>query len=390
MTTGAVFSDFIVTDSQRLDFRYEIDRGGDRAAGEIYFEASRPIPFAPDTVALALSTMCGPAYDRVQLDLRISPAVKQVVESFVRGKVTAPIRERPAGGGRREGNVLNFSGGFDSLAALHLMPEETSLVSMDFGGRFAKERPFFEKFGPTIISTNIVGTEFQRNSWSFMGIGAILTAPLHSARYMTFGSILEAGVDNLRRVPVTSRGQTFPPFLGAGYRNAPYVAGITEVGTAMLLITYSPEAISESLASLALPGEEKLYRKYVLATIAAQRAGGMIDLKEPPVPNIKRPFGRNFTADFLSLYIRKFAGADVRDKFLTDVPEHIDALSDRLSLTFYERINTTIMQKFPAALAGRLYGRAAGAGLIPYTEDDWREYAEVRDALAPYHPTVAK
>ncbi|MBY8873528.1 hypothetical protein K7640_16960 [Micromonospora sp. PLK6-60] len=390
MTTGAVFSDFTVTDSQRLDFRYEIDRSGDRTAGEIYFEASRPIPFAPDAVALAVSTMCGPAYDRVRLDLRISPAAKQVVESFVRGEVAAPTRERPAGEGRREGNVLNFSGGFDSLAALHLMPEETSLVSMDFGGRFATERPFFEKFGPTIISTNLVGTEFQRNSWSFMGIGAILTAPLHSARYMTFGSILEAGVDNLRRVPVTSRGQTFPPFLGAGYRNAPYVAGITEVGTAMLLITYSPEAISESLASLALPGEEKLYRKYVLATIAAQRAGTMIDLKEPPAPNIRRPFGRNFTADFLSLYIRKFAGADVRDKFLTDVPEHIDALSDRLSLTFYERINTTIMQRFPAALAGGLYGRAAGAGLIPYTEDDWREYVEVRDALAPYHPAVAK
>ncbi|SCF43800.1 hypothetical protein [Micromonospora mirobrigensis] len=388
--TGVSFHEFRITDSQRLDFHYEIDSETEKKTGEIHFQSNIPIPFDPDSVALALSTMCGSAYRRVRMDLRVSPRARKVVESFLRCELSAPARGGVTPERRRRGNVLSFSGGFDSLAALRLMPDDTNLVSMDFGGRFSTEKPFFDKFRPTVISTNIVGTDFQRNSWSFMGIGAILTAPIHAAKYMTFGSILEAGVDNLRRLPLTSRGQTFPPFAGAGYRNAPYVAGITEIGTAMILVTYCPEVVNDSLASLALPGEEKLYRKYVLASIAAERAGLTVDLKEPPPPATRRPFGRNFTADFLSLYIRRFGGAQVRDAFLTDVPAEIDALSERLALTFYERINTTIMQKFPVELAGGLYERAAVAGLVPYTEDDWREYMIVRDALAPYHPTVAR
>lgn len=54
----------------------------------------------------------------------------------------------------RTGCILNFSGGFDSLAALYLMPEDTKLVAIDFGGWFEREKEFFKQFHPYTLKTN--------------------------------------------------------------------------------------------------------------------------------------------------------------------------------------------------------------------------------------------
>lgn len=64
----------------------------------------------------------------------------------------------------------------NSLAVLYLMPEDTKFVAIDFGGVFERERKFFERFHPYTLRTNFRQLKLDRNSWIFMGVGAILYA----------------------------------------------------------------------------------------------------------------------------------------------------------------------------------------------------------------------
>ncbi|WP_216352814.1 hypothetical protein, partial [Fictibacillus arsenicus] len=133
------------------------------------------------------------------------------------------------------------------------MPSNTRLVSMDFGGRFAREREFFERFDTLRVSTNVLNSPLRLNSWSMMGMGAILAAHSLKAKYISFGSIIEASVDSLRVTPAIVKAQTFPPFAAAGYHNAPFALGLSEVGTAKVLLQDDASLAVDSLLSLASP-----------------------------------------------------------------------------------------------------------------------------------------
>ncbi|AIY00886.1 hypothetical protein ART_1287 [Arthrobacter sp. PAMC 25486] len=354
----------------------------------LWFAFNRPVLTDDDALAVALSTLCGKAYQSIHMELAPSEGILRQVEAFISATVST-VGTGTAVGVRREGHVLSFSGGFDSLAALSLMPEGTDLVSMDFGGRFGRERTFFENFDTTIVSTNLLDTPLKKNSWSFMGSGAILASAHQRRAFHTFGSILEAGSDNLRRSPVAASGATFPPFKAAGFENAPYVLGLTEIGTLFVLARYQREHIGNSLLSLASPGEEKLYRKYVLAKIAEDRLG--VELNIPSVPKPPRPhfeFGQNFASDFLSIYVAKHAGHNVANDMLRDIPDEILNLGSRLDLTFYERANSTLYEKFPTRLMGGLADKLAGAKMPFYVERDWIEFSLIRETLGKYYPAV--
>lgn len=356
---------------------------------ELWFEFNHPLYLSDDTIGVALSTLCGRAYNHISYDLALSEGATKRISEFTLATITARPGVEPVSQ-PHQGNSLSFSGGFDSLAALSLMPSDTKLVSMDFGGRFGRERSFFERFDTTIVSTNVLSTPLPRNSWSFMGIGAILASEDHASLYHTFGSILEAGPDNLRVSPVAARNSTFPPFAAAGYMNAPYVAGLTEVGTLVVLARHNPDLIGPSLNSLASPGEEKLYRKKVLADIVADRLG--IQAEIPTVQKPVKPhfsFGKNFALDFLSLYVCKFAGRSVADDLVSGLPDEVESMSRDLDLTLFERANSTLYSKFPAGLFGGLADKLAAAGIPFYTEHDWAEYQAIRGLLAKYHPVVA-
>lgn len=384
------FRNIEVTDGLRIDMLCASDGLADGPSEfPLWFEFSRPVALTDDVLAVALSTLCGKAFASIRMDLSPSARTLAYLRSFTGAEVSV------AGSGEhaevaRAGQTLSFSGGFDSLAALALMPEGTSLVSMDFGGRFGREREFFERFETTVVSTNLIETALRRNSWSFMGIGAILTSLDSRSEYLTFGSILEAGADNLNVTPVASLNRTFPPFREAGFTNAAYVAGLTEIGTLLVMAHFKRDLISESLISLASPGEEKLYRKKVLADIVARRFDFDIDLPEVVKP--RRPhftFGQNITVDLLTYYVAKRAGEDTVNELVADIPADLLGLSERLDLTFFERANPTLYVNFPAPLVAGLYGRLADAGIRFYTEKDWREFAQVREHLAPYHAAIA-
>ncbi|QSZ53258.1 hypothetical protein RI444_15520 [Paenarthrobacter sp. AT5] len=380
------FNNITVTDSQRIDL--EVERDG--AVQPLWFAFSQPVALTDDTILIALSTLCARVFKEIHFDLSPSAEAIRRIEAYTLASVTTrgtgSLRELS-----REGTLLSFSGGFDSLAAYCLMPLGTELVSMDFMGRFARERAFFEKHFKTItVQTNLLETGLHRNSWAFMGIGAILTSQHTRAEFHTFGSIFEAGPDNMSMAPAAARNVTFPPFAAAGFTNAPFVVGLTEIGTLQALMHYRPEMIRESLASVASPGEEKLYRKQVLTQVVAERQGVQLELdltKKPTQPHFA--FGQNFALDLLALYVAKHAGEDVASDLLRDIPSDAFDHAKRLDLTFFERANTNLFQHFPPMLFGILAERLADAGIQFYTEQDWREFRQIRRFLAPYHPAVA-
>ncbi|WP_143588122.1 hypothetical protein [Tersicoccus phoenicis] len=382
------FGDLRVTDATRIDVNCELRGGPQDGSYPLWFEFSQPIGLTQDSIAIALSTLCGRAFERIELDLSPSDETARAIEKFTLAEVKTSGR-RAMQSSKRKGILLSFSGGFDSLAAYSLMPRDTRLVSMDFGGRFGREREFFQHFDTLTVSTNLLETPLKNNSWSFMGCGAILAAAHSRAKYHTFGSILEASPDNLRQTPAAAANKTFPPFHMAGLTNAPYVAGLTEVGTLIVLAHYHPDLIAPSLRSLASPGEEKLYRKKVLARVVSARFGWDIttpDVTKPSTPHFS--FGQNFALDFLSIYVARHGGPDLADELVSGIPDHILASSSRLHLTFYERADTTLYLNFPADLAAGLARNLASAGVRPYTELDWVEFQQVRSLLAPYHPVV--
>ena len=384
------FENIRISEDVRIDISCTVEVEGAANSFDLWFDFSQPTSVSSDALGVALSTLCGRAYDEIFFDLGLSAETTKKIALFTLAMITA--REGVSvDTAERSGITLSFSGGFDSLAALSLMPSNTRLVSMDFGGRFSREKSFFQIFETTIVSTNVLSTPLSKNSWSFMGSGAILTSSQQKSQYHTFGSILEAGPDNLRVSPMAADNVTFPPFEAAGFVNAPYVAGLTEVGTLIVLGRYKPELIPQSLASLASPGEEKLYRKKVLADIVSDRM--KLDFQVPEVVRPPKPhfrFGQNFALDFLSFYVTKYGGLETANALVDGLPDEVENAVKQLDLTLFERANSTLYSKFPSALFGGLATGLAGAGIPFYTERDWHEYQIIREILAPYHPVVTR
>lgn len=387
------FHSLQTTDSQRVDVTCSIRTVDDHERVESHhlsFEFDRPIPIRSRNVALALSTLCGRAYSHITYDFEVDAAAIRSIETFTQAQVSALIVSgsdpwRDSG----KGHLLSFSGGFDSMAAMAIMPSDTRLVSLDFGDRFSRERKFFETFDTLRVSTNLVRTPFRANSWLFMAIGSILANPYYNCNFHTFGTILEAGEDGMSVKPVSVSRPNDLPLSLAGLDNAPYVAGLTEIGTLLVVSRYFPDLLTRSLLSLASPGEEKLYRKSVLAQAVLDRVG--IDADIPDISPPARPhfaFGDVFALDFLIVYLSKYVDRNTIDRMLRDVPDSVIEFSRKKELTFYERLNTTHFSSLPASLRASAYERLQAAGIELYTESDWLEYAQVRYLLRPNHSGI--
>lgn len=184
--------------------------------------------------------------------------------------------------------LLNFSGGFDSLAAVALLPsDKVKLISVDFGGWFARETDFFKDFNPYILRTNFRQLKYDRKSWTFMGSGALLYAKAFNAAYHVFGTIFEATPSHLWDVPPNSVFIETLPFSAVGLKDIRLMNGLTEVATAMIVTKFYPHLINASLKSLAAPTSEKRFRKQLLTEIVCERFGRNVDLTESPDPSEK-------------------------------------------------------------------------------------------------------
>lgn len=347
----------------------------------------RPSTLSEDAMALTMSTLCGQDYSAIDIDLSISRTVFDAIREFTKAELSVRKVTDALPKGGRSGCALNFSGGFDSLAARAILPEGTPLVSVHFEGGFDREAEFFTKFDPCVVSTNFRALKYDRASWTFMGVGMLLFAETLGCRDIIFGTILEASDWQFLKDPPASRRTRIAPFAGLGLKSPPLMQGLSEVGTAMVVAKFYPELIAGALQSLAAPGSEKLYRKYLLAKMSLENRGVSISLPEcrETEPNRAAKWGEHFGCDVLSLYMIKHFGLETAQKMVRGIPDKANELAKRLSLRFLTRMNTNFLKAVPSGLAGCALSRLSDAGILPYDERDWEEFAEVRTFLSSYY-----
>mgnify|MGYP007064572847 CR=1 FL=1 len=366
-----------LTLSQR---RIEVEAVTSEGSFPLWFEFDRTLSTSTDAIAVALSTLCGTKYDQIHFDFPVAQDLAENISSFTRSSVTnngnEPSRQ-PLG----SNITLSFSGGFDSLAAHRLLDGTGQLVSTDFGGWFEREAAFFEKFQPLVVSTNVRRTpnqqnSFARNHWTFMSIGAILTAEYLESGFHVFGTILgERFARKPGRRPVA-------PLDMLGIKNVPITDGITELGTAKILAQTDGPLVAESIRSLAGETDRKRLLKLILATVAAEELG--VDVPLPDLPSEwDKPiaFDSSYTTALSTLYLIAKGKAHLIEPLYLDIPESAYSIVQGLSLDFPMKVNTDFYSSLPRELATQIAPRFLDLGFSPYTESDWVEAKTVRAYL---------
>ncbi|QYH19412.1 hypothetical protein JKI95_09970 [Corynebacterium aquatimens] len=347
----------------------------------LVFEFEEPTLIEEDSLAIALSTLCGTVFDEINFDFAVSDDVAKGIGDWTQSEVFAESGAESTSYSRDNGKaVLNFSGGLDSLASYFLLGDPV-LVSLDLGGRFSREKAFFQRFDTHTIRTNLIETDLRYNSWSFMGIGPLLLADQIKAQYFSFGSILEAGQLHLKE---PAKGNfTFPPFRMAGFTNAAPVAGISEAGTVLTVLAHRPDLLAESLYSLANPGEEKFFRKIALARVVAERSG--LDLELPALPvgqRVHYTFGQNFAVDLTALFFKACGRGDLAEGIVSDSPslDHLGLVDE--DFDFMLRADPNYYAAYPRELFDRLESALDRSGIEWYEDSHFESVEKVREALS--------
>lgn len=375
---------FMISNESKL----HIDMVTSERKHQIYFTLPERFVPSSDMIALSLTALLGQKYDEVYFDLPISRTMVGKIETLTQSKIKAPVVALPESSFAPTNYVLNFSGGFDSLAALALMPTDVKLTSLDFGGAFKREADFFRNFDTTVISTNFRKEGFAENQWTFMGVAPILLRDYFQAYSYSFGSILEGSPWNLRQDKFESKAQ--PIFAAAGLKMFNPLLGLTEIGAIRLLVHYSPELAKDSLKSLAAPGSEKFNRKSLLLEGVKQLQDGSksVDLGSLTF-SARQKFGDSLPADFRSLYLIKRFGIDFAELLVSEIPQVAIEFVKNLSLNFFERLNPTFTQAWNYEDKRRVYSKCLEAGIDLYTERDFAEYRSSIAFLSQWHKAVA-
>lgn len=374
MAGTIAFTEVDVSDEGEI--RCRVHRG-DRA-DELRFRLPHAFAPAPDLVASAFATLCGTGFDRVRIDLPLGPRTRGRLEEALAtpldsGDGTDVDREP----GRR--HILNFSGGFDSLAARAVLPE-ADLVSLDFGGRFARERPLFELFRPHIVETNLVDLGLNRNHWSFMGVGAILLRDELDLGTYSFGSVQAGSLPKLFTGPVDQHRTRMAAAPDMRIMNP--VSGLCEIGAMMIAVLSEPELPVRVLESVAHPGETKHHRKHLMLRAVAARLG--LDLTLPPStpPRALARWGANFADDLSALYCLSVLGPEaVAGAYDGGIPETVVERITRTDLSFMERFNPHAHAGLPLETRADLHARLIRLGVLPYERTDWLSAATAMKAI---------
>ena len=346
------------------------------------FQISLPYSFTPksDLLASAFCAIAGREFDRIEIELPVGKDLLKRLESHTQAKIIsgsgADIRRR-----KGTATALNFSGGFDSLAASNLLPN-AHLISLDFGGRFSRERDYFEEYDPFIFETNLTNLGLNRHSWQFMSIGTILLRDELNLGYYSFGSImagslprlLESSVDQSRSGVATAND------LGMVMRNP--VAGISEVAALSLVASTSPEELVRVLKSVALPKEEKYLRKHQMLSAVGKLRNLPVALPEISIAKPRRYWGGNFATDLSSMFVAKILGPEVvGESYLGGIPSEVTSLIEDLSLNFMTRFNPHAYGGVQREVISEWYKEFSLRGIQPFERNDWEEAALVVRAL---------
>lgn len=334
-------------------------------------------------MAAALATLCGRKYHAIGFDFPMSDRCRTMIGTATAAAITAPGVVPPRPSGRHL--VLNFSGGMDSLAAWLVADRKPRLVSMDFGAPFEREADYFSSFDTLICRTDFRQKGFGLNDWRFMAAGSLLFADMLDAGLIGFGSIFEATPANFAP-PRTSKPVPNGPFGAIGSQDVSWTRAITEIGTAMIVLTMAPEMAEPSLRSLAAEGTEKYHRKQLLLELAARRLGAAPSKPTGLVrPRVRTQWGKSFAVDFLTLFFVHEYGRDYVSEW-ADLPED-DEFAELVSsdLGFFAKYNSNLIGSIPEPMRNDVLGAFHRARIYPFNETDFASFARVRGLLARFH-----
>lgn len=344
-----------------------------RAGLEDRFWIELPYSFMPepDLIAFAFAAICGSGFDEIHIDLPLGPEARDAIRQATKARVICMEgndRRRPPG--RQQ--ALNFSGGFDSLAARCLLPC-AELVSLDFGGRFSRERTFFEEFSPYTLRTNLVDLRLNRLSWQFMGIGPILLRDELQLSSYSFGSIMAGSLPALVKTGREQRGTGLAIGEAAGLSVLNPVVGLTEIGSMSLAIRAFGPMIPRILRSVALPKEDKYLRKVQMLHAVSKSVDHWTPDIEIPRLAPRRSWGDSFATDLSSLFAMKHLGEwEISSTYKNGIPSAVIDRIQSLDLDFMLRFNPHAFSGIATETLSKWYGTFVEADILPYEEKDWK------------------
>jgi len=355
----------------------------------IEFELSIPIFIREDLIAIALATLCGTKYDEINMELTVSKVTKEYIEKFTKSKLSISTNDYSMVVTKSNHNhTLNFSGGFDSLASLAFLPKNSSLVSMNFGGHFKREMSMIKRFNSHIVTTNILKTDFRKNSWLFMLIASILYKDYLDTSYNISGGVIGAGF--LKNSNFIKNYSTPSLISAANMKSIPYTLSLSEIAAIRVAALNYPDLMEDSLISLANPKEEKRFRKQLLLEIEIERSNLDINLSNAVKPPAKPHFnwGDNILLDHLALYIIKYRGYDEALLTVNNIPMEAKKLVDSLDLTFYDRYFTDVLKFIPKKFQRDYINTLFDSGIRPFEKNDWIEYEKTLKFLSDFHNII--
>lgn len=381
-----IFDDFIKTE-QKIIFNIKIFYNNKLITNdEIYFELSEKIDIDDNLIATALSTLCGKEYDEIYYDLILHENTIKQISLFTNAKVEVKNIDNTCylSPKNKFKIILNFSGGFDSLAAKTILGDMAELVSISF---FDIEEHFFKKFKPYTVKTNFRKLDYDKNHWTFMGVASILYSNFLKAKYQTFGTIFEATTIHSNKNISLKKEFKDCPFNTVDIQDIKIIQSLTEIGTALILCNSNPYLVNDSLKSLSNPKTEKRYRKELIIETLCNKFNLNIYLEHTEAPEkIKRKnWGEYYTVDFLSLYLIKYAGIEETSKILNNIPKEAIDFVKTLPLEFYEKYNPNFLNNVPAHFKFEITKNLAKSKILPYNQNDYEELHRVLEFLSIYH-----
>ena len=384
------FTDFRIV-SGRIDFISERIRNGVIKKKDYYFELSEPFIPSQDAIAGTVIQIINGTYKKIYIDLSVSKSIAQAIkekypESDIAFKEVYEqhniIQQNKP---QHEKYVILFSGGLDSLAMHYLFPEVT-LLSFEYihEKHYEREKEMFSKFDPYIIKTNTRDFELFQGTiemiyQEYLGFNGILTGDVFENGVGSRTSMKRFGQFVMKKDPVreTKNIKMYPSYY------------LTEIGTTMLLAHYGYEQVPFALKSCAAVGSIKKLRKDLLTKTVYER----LNLKQnfevtTNLPKKKLSFGSNILEDFISIYLIKYLGYEEVNKSMEIPNEQLTKIKSTIStltLDFYQRCNTNLLDAIPKEKRNKTLERLLDAGILFFMERDWYELSEVLNLLKPYH-----
>lgn len=343
-----------------------------------------------EQVALALSLLCVNFKTIYFEGIEISKEAKEVIEKWTKAEVFCDISEKAENKiskVNRHKFATLFSGGFDSTALLTLMPDDAIPIHLSFGGGFSpetkviKEYEYNKNIEPFILETNLYFTALHRNgdvTHFVQAFPIILLCEHLSLKYFGWGHILESRHGEIYDSQIELLSKTLPPLEYAGVQVIPYTNGLSEYGTAKVLLSKTQKQIESSYeAARCATGIEKLLRKRLILNVLDTD----IEVDERLIAaRLNKPdFANKYPlTPFLLLYaIQQLGSERVREDFNFISPD-IEKLIKDWDLSFYLKVHPIPLKYFPDELKDDYLNKLSSLGIEQYSDEDLLTLEKVR------------